>query len=115
MLKHESSSRLCERVREALGELREPDPAETDAVAVIKADELLEADPLDASHLIFEELLMIARALREVGRGGDGRGLIRDHAGGRSDHADSAKDREEKGEGAGEEANDLACRQFGAV
>jgi phosphoenolpyruvate carboxylase len=36
-------------------------------VAVGKADELLEADPLDASHLFFEELRMISRALREVG------------------------------------------------
>ena len=32
-----------------------------------KADELLEADPLDASHLFFEELRMIGRALREIG------------------------------------------------
>ena len=67
LLKQESSARLRERVREALGELREPDPAETEAVAVFKADELLEADPLDASHLFFEELRMISRALREIG------------------------------------------------
>lgn len=33
----------------------------------IKADELLEADPLDASHLFFEELRMTSRALREIG------------------------------------------------
>ena len=67
LLKQESSARLRDRVREALGELREPDPAETEAVAVFKADELLEADPLDASHLFFEELRMISRALREIG------------------------------------------------
>jgi phosphoenolpyruvate carboxylase len=36
-------------------------------LAVGKADELLEADPLDASHLFFEELRMISRALREIG------------------------------------------------
>lgn len=67
LLKQESSARLRDRVREALGELREPDSAETEAVAVFKADELLEADPLDASHLFFEELRMISRALREIG------------------------------------------------
>jgi phosphoenolpyruvate carboxylase len=54
-------------VKEALGESREPDPTETEVMAVGKADELLEADPLDASHLFFEELRMISRALREVG------------------------------------------------
>ena len=32
-----------------------------------KADELLDAYPLDASHLFFEELRMISRALREIG------------------------------------------------
>ncbi len=51
---------------EVLGELREPDPVQTEITAVAKADELLEADPLDASHLFFEELRMIGRALREV-------------------------------------------------
>ncbi len=62
-----SGTQLCQRVKEALGELREPDPTETEVVAVSKADELLEADPLDASHLFFEELRMISRALREIG------------------------------------------------
>jgi phosphoenolpyruvate carboxylase len=50
-----------------LGEAREPDLTETEVLAVGKADELLEADPLDASHLFFEELRMISRALRETG------------------------------------------------
>lgn len=67
LLKQESSSQLRARVREALGELHEPNPAETEAMAVFKADELLEADPLDASHLFFEELRMLSRALREIG------------------------------------------------
>jgi hypothetical protein len=58
---------LRARVKEALGELREPDTSETEVMAVGKADELLEADPLDASHLFFEELRMISRALREIG------------------------------------------------
>lgn len=61
-----SGTLLRQRVKEALGELRGPDPTETEVMAVGKADELLEADPLDASHLFFEELRMISRALREI-------------------------------------------------
>ena len=67
LLAQGSGPQLRHRVREALGEMREPDPTETEVVAVGKADELLEADPLDASHLFFEELRMISRALREIG------------------------------------------------
>lgn len=66
LLAQGSGTQLRARVKEALGELREPDPTETEVVAVSKADELLEADPLDASHLFFEELRMISRALREI-------------------------------------------------
>ena len=66
LLKQEPGSRLRLRVMEALGELREPDPVAAEVAAVGKADELLEADPVDASHLFFEELRMIGRALREV-------------------------------------------------
>ncbi len=55
------------RVKEALGELSEPDPTETEVVAVSKAGELLEADPLHAGHLSTEELRMIPRAPREIG------------------------------------------------
>lgn len=65
LLAQGSGALLRGRVKEALGELREPDPTETEVLAVGKADELLEADPLDASHLFFEELRMISRALRE--------------------------------------------------
>ena len=61
-----SGARLRERVKEALGELSEPSPAETEMAAVEKADELLEADPLDSTHLFFEELRRIGRALREI-------------------------------------------------
>jgi hypothetical protein len=67
MLTQGSGTQLRQRVKEVLGELREPDPTETEVVAVSKADELLEADPLDASHLFFEELRMISRSLREIG------------------------------------------------
>jgi hypothetical protein len=67
LLAQGSGTLLRARVKEVLGEARESDPTETEVVAVGKADELLEADPLDASHLFFEELRMISRALREVG------------------------------------------------
>jgi hypothetical protein len=67
LLAQGSGTMLRQRVKEALGEMREPDPTETEVLAVGKADELLEADPLDASHLFFEELRMISRALREIG------------------------------------------------
>lgn len=67
LLAQGSGTQLRQRVKEALGELREPDPTETEVMAVGKADELLEADPLDASHLFFEGLRMISRALREIG------------------------------------------------
>ncbi len=66
LLKQEPGSELRERVKESLGELREPDPAETEALAGVKSDELLEADPLDSTHLFFEELRRISRALREI-------------------------------------------------
>ncbi len=69
LLAQGSGTGLRARVKEALGEAREPDAAEAEALAVGKADGLLEADPLDASHLFFEELRMISRALREVGPG----------------------------------------------
>ena len=69
LLAQGSGTLLRARVKEVLGELREPDPTETEVVAVGKADELLEADPLDASHLFFEELRMISRALRGIGPG----------------------------------------------
>jgi hypothetical protein len=67
LLAQGSATLLRQRVKEVLGESREPDPTETEVLAVGKADELLEADPLDASHLFFEELRMISRALREIG------------------------------------------------
>jgi hypothetical protein len=67
LLAQGSGTLLRRRVKEVLGESREPDPTETEVLAVGKADELLEADPLDASHLFFEELRMISRGLREIG------------------------------------------------
>jgi hypothetical protein len=67
LLAQGSGTLLRARVKEVLGEARESDPTETEVVAIGKADELLEADPLDASHLFFEELRMISRALRGIG------------------------------------------------
>ncbi|MCA1568673.1 MAG: hypothetical protein LC803_24105 [Acidobacteria bacterium] len=61
-----SGAGLRERIKEALGELSVPSHGETERVAVDKADELLEADPLDSTHLFFEELRRIGRALREI-------------------------------------------------
>jgi len=61
-----SGAGLRERVKEALGELSEPSSVETEMAAIEKADELLEADPLDSTHLFFEELRRIGRVLREI-------------------------------------------------
>lgn len=66
LLSQGSGTLLRARVKEMLGEQQEPDQTETGVLAVGKADELLEADPLDASHLFFEELRMISRSLREI-------------------------------------------------
>lgn len=61
-----SGASLRLRVKELLGELVEPNPTATEIEAVEKADELLELDPLDSTHLFFEELRRIGRVLREV-------------------------------------------------
>jgi uncharacterized membrane protein YccC len=66
LLAQGSGTQLRARVKEVLGELSIPDATETEVMAVGKADELLEADPLDASHLFFEELRMVSRSLREI-------------------------------------------------
>jgi hypothetical protein len=61
-----SGAGLRERVKEALGEMSEPSSVETEMAAIEKADELLEADPLDSTHLFFEELRRIGRVIREI-------------------------------------------------
>jgi hypothetical protein len=66
LLAQGSGASLRVRVKEALGELSEPSLIETERAALEKADELLEADPLDSTHLFFEELRRISRALREI-------------------------------------------------
>lgn len=67
LLTQESGARLRARVKEILGEAAEPSATETEIVAVGKADELLAADPQDATHLFFEELRRVGRALRGIG------------------------------------------------
>jgi len=62
----ESGAGLRSRVRQLLGEVIEPTATETEVAAVMKADELLEVDPLDSTHLFYEELRRIGRALREI-------------------------------------------------
>ena len=61
-----SGASLRLRVKELLGELVEPSATATEIGAVEKADDLLELDPLDSTHLFFEELRRIGRALRDV-------------------------------------------------
>jgi hypothetical protein len=62
----ESGARLRARVKEMLGEVEEPSPTKTEALAVEKADELLEVDPADSTHLFYEELRRIGRAIRGI-------------------------------------------------
>lgn len=76
LLRQEPGHRLRERVKEVLGELREPDPMLTEMAAVEKADELLEVDPLDSSHLFFEELRRLK--LRSDAKGVHLRKMFRD-------------------------------------
>ena len=62
----ESGARLRLRVKELLGEIAEPSATSTEIEAVEKVGELLQLDPLDSTHLFFEELRGIGRAMREV-------------------------------------------------
>ncbi len=66
LLAQESGPGLRERVKEMLGESGEPSAAQIESLAVEKADELLMIDPLDSTHLFYEELRRIGRAIREV-------------------------------------------------
>ena len=105
-----SGARLRERVKESLGELTEPSVIEAERAAVEKVDELLEADPLDSTHLFFEELRRISRALRQIepedlDRGGCG---FRDaDLGSVERHTLPDRGAEEAADAAVEEAGDL--------
>jgi hypothetical protein len=59
--------RLRVRVRELLGEAPAQEvTAESMAVEVAKADELLEIDPSDTRHMFWEEMKRLFFAMREI-------------------------------------------------
>jgi hypothetical protein len=61
-----SQTRLRERVKELLGESKQPEISEGLASVVIKVDELLEVDPSDARHMFWEEMKRLFFAMREI-------------------------------------------------
>jgi hypothetical protein len=62
-----SQTRLRSRVKELLGESREPDiPSDSMARVVAQVDELLEIDPQDTRHMFWEEMKRIFFAMREI-------------------------------------------------
>ncbi len=61
-----SQTRLRERVKEVLGESKQPDISEGLASVAVKVDELLEVDPSDARHLFWEEMKRLFFAMREI-------------------------------------------------
>lgn len=66
---------------------------------VEKANELLEADPLDASHLFFVELRIISKRLREIGpEEVTDDDLPKIYAGRRPDHTNATEDSKEERE-----------------
>ena len=62
-----SQTRLRTRVKELLGEMREPEiSSESMAEVVARVDELLEVDPSDTRHMFWEEMKRIFFAMREI-------------------------------------------------
>lgn len=62
-----SQTKLRARVKELLGELKEPEITAQDiAEAVVVVDELLEVDPADSRHLFWEQMKEIFFAMRDV-------------------------------------------------
>lgn len=62
-----SQTRLRERVKELLGETREPViSSESMAAVVARVDELLEVDPSDTRHMFWEEMKRVFFAMREI-------------------------------------------------
>ncbi len=62
-----SQTRLRARVKEMLGETREPEiSSESMAEVVARVDELLEVDPSDTRHMFWEEMKRIFFAMREI-------------------------------------------------
>jgi hypothetical protein len=62
-----SQTRLRSRVKELLGESREPEiSSDSMARVVAQVDELLEIDPHDTRHMFWEEMKRIFFAMREI-------------------------------------------------
>jgi len=62
-----SQTRLRSRVKELLGETREPEISSESMTSVVKKiDEMLDIDPADTRHLFWEEMKRIFFAMREV-------------------------------------------------
>ena len=62
-----SQTRLRARVKELLGETREPEiSSESMAKVVARVDEMLEVDPSDTRHMFWEEMKRIFFSMREI-------------------------------------------------
>jgi hypothetical protein len=62
-----SQTRLRTRVKELLGDERQPEiSSESMSAVVMRVDELLEVDPTDARHMFWEEMKRLFYAMREV-------------------------------------------------
>lgn len=61
-----SQTRLRSRVKELLGESKQPEVSEGLATVIVKVDELLEVDASDARHMFWEEMKRLFFAMREV-------------------------------------------------
>lgn len=61
-----SQTRLRARVKELLGESKQPEISEGLTSVVTKVDELLEVDPADTRHMFWEEMKRLFFAMREI-------------------------------------------------
>lgn len=61
-----SQTRLRARVKELLGETKQPDISEGLTMVVTKVDELLEVDPADTRHMFWEEMKRLFFAMRDI-------------------------------------------------
>jgi hypothetical protein len=61
-----SQTRLRARVKELLGESKQPEISEGLTSVVNKVDELLEVDPADTRHMFWEEMKRLFFAMREI-------------------------------------------------
>lgn len=61
-----SQTRLRARVKELLGETKQPEISEGLTTVVTRVDELLEVDPADTRHMFWEEMKRLFFAMREI-------------------------------------------------